>query len=278
MIEGKRDPFGSLFLCLNFCRFGSDQFLKENTMQGWKCLVLSFVVSLSACSGKSLLQADCHSCTEEEQRWKDFSFAALNGSWQGSLETHKNDGVKKHKEEKRAELRFVDAKSFLTAKGVNACAELPEESVILNGLLWESGRSVPEFEAFGKAEDGRVAYGRVTIDKDQCRFHRLGRVMGRNRLALPAVQFSQREARSSRAPASMGRENEVSVEFLRFDPSAGKVASSFEKTGRRPAAVEISERPALLIRVYKTASRYSNASEGQWNGTEEYLYRLWKTN
>lgn len=240
-------------------------------MQGWKCFALTLSLIFTACSGKSMLQADCHSCTAEEQRWKDFSFGALTGGWQGSLETQKNDGKKKQKEEKRAELRFLDAQSFLAAKSIGACSGLPENAVVLNGLLWESGRKEPEFETFAATEDGKVAYGRIALDKGSCHFRALGRVMGRNRLALPSVQFSAREAASGRAPASV-TENEISVEFLRFDPTGKGLA--FEQSGRKPASAEAKERPALLIRVYKTAS----SRVSSWNGAEEYLYRLWKTN
>lgn len=246
-------------------------------MQGWKCLVLGlFVISLTACSGKSMLQADCHSCTEEEQLWEDFAFAALAGTWQGSLEMVRSEGKEKKKEEKRAEFRFVDARTFFSAKKVSSCAGLPESALVLNGQLWDAGQGSQEFDAFAEAEDGRVAYGRITVDKDACRFQRLGRVMGRNRLALPAVQFSLREAAKGRAPAS-DKESDISVEFLRFDP-AGKKASTFEQGGRKPASAEMRERPALLIRVYKTSSLRGGAATGALSGTEEYLYRLWKTN
>jgi hypothetical protein len=249
-------------------------------MQGRKCWPFAvFFISLTACSGKSLLQADCHSCTTQEQRWEDFAFPALTGSWQGSVETVRNKGAEKKKEEKRAEFRFVDATAFLAAKKITECAALPARAVVLNGVLWEFGSGSQDFEAFAEAEEGRVAYGRLSISADGCRFRPLGRIMGKNRLALPAVQFSQREAGGGRAPASAGADDsEIGVEFLRFEPVEAR-ATGFEANGRAPASSKLKERPALLIRVYKTPSRIAGKSVGSdLAGAEESIYRLWKVN
>lgn len=247
-------------------------------MHGWKSFALAVsLISFTACSGKSLLQADCHRCTEEEQRWEDFSFSALTGTWRGTIETWKHDyKTKKQKDEKRVEFRFVDSSSFLAAKGVGSCTGLPADSVVLNGLLWESGSASREFEAFAKTDDGHVSYGRIAFQKlngeEVCRFQRMGRVMGRNRLALPAARFSQTQ-RDGRSPASTPVEYDVNVEFLRFDVASVKPVE-FRKDGRRPASLALQERPTLLIRVYKTAKQNSTAKAS--GGTVEHLYRLWK--
>lgn len=252
-------------------------------MHGWKCFALAVsLVTLSACSGKSLLQADCHSCAEEEQRWEDFSFSALSGTWRGTIETWTHDyKTKKQKDEKRVEFRFVESNSFLNAKGVASCTGLPKDSVVLNGVLWESGSNAKEFEAFAKTEDGLVSYGRIGFEKlngsEVCRFKRLGRVMGRNRLALPAARFSQRGI-GGRSPASgPAPEFDVNVEFLRFDVASVKPVE-FRKDGRRPAALALEERPTLLIRVYKSVKQDATGKKPAVPSTVEHLYRLWKAN
>src|SRR3990167_2509589 len=100
-------------------------------MQGRKCLFLFLLAILAGCSGKSLLQADCHSCTVEEQEWSDFSWAALMGTWKGSMELSKNElgKAKRTKEEQGAELKFLSAENFFAAKPGITCTALPSQAL-----------------------------------------------------------------------------------------------------------------------------------------------------
>jgi hypothetical protein len=255
-------------------------------MQGSKSLSL-IIVALAAtgCSSNSLMKPDCHSCTVEEQAWKDFSWNDLLGKWRGSVENMKNEQAtaKKSKTDKKAELNFVKASDFLQAWG-GECKGLPENALVLNGVLWEGGVGAKEYEAFVPVEDDRVAYGRVSFNKINgqgvCRFRRLGRVMGKNRLNLPAVSFSDKAVAPSRDVASAGgASDDISVEFLRFATTekTDKVVKAFTADGRKPASVGEQERPSLILRVFKISTK-ANSARGQWTGTDEYIYRLWKAN
>jgi hypothetical protein len=140
----------------------------------------------------------------------------------------------------------------------------------MNGQLWENSSKKAEYETFIPVEDGKVAYGRLSFEKmngkEICQFRRLGRVMGTNRLALPVVSFSEHSTVSGRSLASLASDSEYSVEFLRF------AAVETKSVGRGPASVE---KPPLMIRVSRTSSR--NAGErGEWSGSEEQIFRLWK--
>src|SRR5262245_17456363 len=93
---------------------------KENTMHGRKCFILAAIsLAFAGCSSNALLKPDCHSCTVEEQEWKEFSWGALEGKWRGSVENYKNEReqAKKTKTEKTAELTFVRAAKFLETRG-----------------------------------------------------------------------------------------------------------------------------------------------------------------
>lgn len=242
------------------------------------------VLTITGCSPKSLLTADCHSCTVEEPGWREFSWNALEGKWQGSVETWKNvrGADKRERTEKNAQLQFVPAADFLKARGLEACPGFPSESVVMNGLFWGDGRpSAKEYEAFVPVEDGKVAYGRLAFErvngKDVCQFRRFGRVMGKNRLGLPSVGFSDHVVPGGRVLASNNAERSISVEFLRLDTKKLAATKGFAKDGRRPAATAEAERPSLMIRVFQVSSRDSQAEDrGQWTATEEQLYRLWK--
>jgi hypothetical protein len=238
-------------------------------------------LSLTACSSNELMKPDCHSCTVEDQQWKDFSWNDLVGKWKGSVETLRNEKrtTKKMKSEKMAELNFVNADTFLQAWG-GECKGLPKNGVVLNGVLWEGGAGAKEYEAFVPIEEGKVAYGRVSFDKVNgqgfCHFRRLGRLMGKNRLDLPSVDFSDRALTSARQVASVGSEQAMSVEFLRFAPSDA-VAKAFTPDNRRPSSVKERERPPLMLRVFRV-STHTGGERGEWNSTEEAVYRLWKAN
>lgn len=240
-------------------------------MHGRKWLFLSLIF-LAGCSGNSLLSPDCHSCTTEEQAWNEFSWADLPGQWKGAVETVKNDrgAAKRTKTDKKVEFRFMTAADFLKARN-SACDRLPTDAVVMNGQLWESVSKKAEYEAFVPVESGKVAYGRLSFEKmngkEICQFRRLGRVMGTNRLALPVVSFSEHSTVSGRSLASLSNDSDLSVEFLRFAAAETKAAA-----GRGPASVE---RPPLMIRVSRTSSRVSG-ERGEWSGSEEQIFRLWK--
>ncbi len=247
-------------------------------MHGRQCFVfcLFTLIALAGCSSNSLMKPDCHSCTVEEQEWSEFSWNALEGKWKGTVENTRNsrDAAKKLKTEKPAELSFVKAEKFGT------CTSLPTNALVLNGLLWEqgTGASSREYEAFVPAEDGLVAYGRVSVTKvngkDICKFRRLGRVMGKNRLNLPTVSFSDRNTSTGRSLASAVPSQDVSFEFLRFAPL--EKAPTFQADGRKPASTKEQERPALIFRIFKIATVTTSKTGRDWAGTEEYIYRLWK--
>lgn len=241
---------------------------------------LGLFVLISGCSSKnSLMKPDCHSCTVEEQEWDEFSWNALVGRWKGSVENFRNGAdAKKSRTDKAADLQFVKAPAFLRTFG-GTCQNLPEGAVVLNGQLWENGSMTKEYEAFVPAEDGKVAYGRVSVEKvngkDLCHFRRFGRVMGKNRLNLPTVAFTDSAVTKGRVPASQGNEQEYNVEFLRF-ATLDKGVKDFQSSGRMPASAREQERPSLILRVFKV-SHSTQGDRGTWNGTEEYIYRLWKT-
>ncbi len=123
-----------------------------------------------------------------------------------------------------------------------------------------------------------MAYGRITIEKMNgatvCNFRRFGRVMGKNRLNLPAISFTDTSVTKSRMPASVGATQDFNVEFLRFSPLDKRIGN-FQGGGRMPASAREQERPTLILRVFRV-SRLNEGERGKWNGTEEYIYRLWK--
>lgn len=251
-------------------------------MHGRKWLAGFSILLLASCASKTLLQPDCHSCTVEDQEWKDFSWNSLDGKWRGSVETWKNerDSKKRVKTEKFAELQFLPAETFLKSRGGVSCAALPAGSLVMNGLFWAGSGEVKEYEAFVPVEDDKVAYGRLSFEKmngkELCQFRRYGRVMGKNRLNLPAVSFSDSAAPGRTiANAVPGAEREVSVEFLRYvEP---KVTKDFRQDGRRPASASEAERPPLMLRVFQVQT-VSNKARGEWSSTEEQIYRLWRAN
>jgi hypothetical protein len=244
--------------------------------------LVALSAALSACSGPDrFLNPDCHSCTVQDQAWKEFPFADLSGTWKGSVETVRNErsASKKEKEEARTQLRFLTAAEFLKAKGA-ACKSVPAEALVLNGLLWSDGSSPrQEFETFLPVENGNVAYGRLSLEslngEKVCRYRRLGRVMGMNRLSLPTVSFTEEAALGRTIASTGGVATDVNLEFLRFAPP--RAPSEFTADQRRPASALEQEKPALMIRVFKLSTRASQG-RGQWKGAEEQLYRLWKAN
>lgn len=245
-------------------------------MHGRKCLFLIAGLLLASCSSKSFLSADCHSCTVEDQSWKEFSWKNLPGKWKGTVETVTTQkGAKKNKKEEAVEFRFLTAQEFMQAKQATSCGSLPEETIVLNGVLWQSP-DVSTYEAFVPMPDDKVAYGRLHLEKingaTTCRFSKFGGAMGKNRLNLPAIAFSDRGNSSGRGLASLN-EKETNLEFLRFAGTDPKVA--FKGDGRGPASVKEQARPALMIRMFQLSTT-ENEGKSQWGGSEEKIYRLWK--
>jgi hypothetical protein len=112
--------------------------------------------------------------------------------------------------------------------------------------------------------------------REMCQFRRYGRVMGKNRLNLPTVSFSDAVLPGGRVLASAENnlpEREISVEFLRFVKP--KVASVIGAKSRRPASVSEAERPSLMVRVFQVQT-VNNKDRGEWKSTEEQIYRLWQ--
>lgn len=255
-------------------------------MHGRKCLLLGFILILSSCAKQTFLKADCNSCTSEEQEWKDFTWNDLRGNWRGSAEFLQNDPqkLKKSKQEKRVEIKFYEAATFLKSHGMESCSGLPTDAIVMNGVLWEKSENMgsKEYEVFAKAEEGKVVYGRMVSEKlnnkNICYFQRYGRVMGKNRLSLPYAEFSERSSilgRSIASEAEEKRDVNIHLEFLRFDVASAKKPANFKPDGRLPASAIESERPALFFRVFKLSSTSASGKE-EWTGTEEMLYRLWK--
>jgi len=113
------------------------------------------------------------------QEWKDFSWSGLVGHWKGSVENTRAElgAKKKVHTDKPLELSFINAEVFMRAHG-GSCQGLPRDALMVNGQLWESGKTAKEYDAFVPAEDNKVAYGRVSIDslngKEFCRFRHFG--------------------------------------------------------------------------------------------------------
>lgn len=248
-------------------------------MHGRLSFIILALLLLGGCSSKMLLTPDCHSCTVEEQEWKDFSWNELTGRWKGFVETTKNQqGAKKSRVEKAAELTFLTGEQFMNTHG-GSCKGLAKEAVVLNGLFWEDGKNSREFDAFVPTEEDKVAYGRISFEKlngkDLCRFQSFGRVMGKNRLDLPSVSFSDQVVQPGRTIASRTSADDINVEFLRF-AAKDKPTKAFSKDGRKPSSVKEQERPPLMFRVFRVTSKV-NKNRGEWSSTEELIYRLWKT-
>lgn len=258
-------------------------------MQGSKCfkiLFLFIIPFISACSSNPLMKPDCHSCTAEDQEWEDFAWQNMPGQWKGEVEVLKNEkeASKKEKKNKKVEIRIFTAKEFLSARGNVVCAKLPENAIVINGLFWgnEKEESPQEYEAFLPTDDDKVAYGRLAFEKVNgqtvCQFRSLGRIMGKNRLDLPSVGFTENSTKkpeSGRTLASALNDSEVHLEFLRFvSKDTGGV--DFSSDGRKPASVDKQEKPPFILRVVQSKSK-EGGSRGQWLGTEEKIYRLWKS-
>jgi hypothetical protein len=243
-------------------------------MHGRKCLVLTAALFLAACSSNSILNPDCHTCPAEAQAWEDFSWKDLSGKWKGSVETVRGDkGAKKVKKDEKVEIKFLTAKEFFEAKKIEGCGSMPAEAVVMNGIFWSASEDNSSFDAFVPAAEEKVAYGRIRLERlngtTTCRFSKFGGDMGKNRLNLPSVMFSNTGNFSGRGLASLD-EKETSVEFLRFAPM------ETAKKGRSPAMVQDEARPPLMIRVFQLSSQDDGYGKTRWAGSEEKIFRLWK--
>lgn len=241
-------------------------------------LFLAF--TLSACGSKSILSPDCHSCTSEPQAWQDFGWKELSGKWKGSVETATSaKGQKKSKKEEKVQIRFLTTQEFFKAHEIEGCGNLPAESVVLNGVMWPSEKTEKVYDAFVPAEEDKVAFARIQVEKlngkSQCSFRKHGGVLGKNRLDLPVISFSDRGAGVGRGLASLeSPEKDVSVEFLRFAAKDAK-PSKFDSASRMPASAHEKGRPPLMIRTSQL-SKVEKESGDEWLGNEEKIYRLWR--
>jgi hypothetical protein len=251
-------------------------------MQGSKCLAFFAIISIltiSACSSNHR-KGDCHECLDEPQAWNKFSWENLKGTWRGSLEVVTNDihAKKKERAEKSVELSFVAGTDFLKQKNIASCAKFPENSVVLVGQVWDAGKGAEHvYEVFGEREDNTVSYGRAVVTGAKCNYVSLGRSVGKNRLDLPAVDFTQRKTKNRRVLASGATpETEVNFEFLNFESErTQKVA--FINGSRMPASVQDQDKPPLMFRVFQMSRLVETPfARGKWQRTDEHLYRLWK--
>ena len=257
-------------------------------MQGRNYALLLSLFLVTACSGESgIRKADCYDCTTENQSWKKFAWQDLEGTWRGSIETVSNELKAKKKDTKQlpAEIRFVAGDKFLATQKVTNCGSFPATAVVLNGSLWQENDKTPpktqSYEVFGQVGSD-VSYGRVSFTKlngeNVCSYERIGALVGMNRLALPAVHFSQRLTPNGRVLASGTSTNEfeVNLEFLNFDANNAK-AQVFPKGSRKPASVSVQDNPPLMFRVFKIVNAVHSAyDQGSWQSSQEHIYRLWR--
>ena len=266
--------------------------------------ILSAALVLAALTGCSETQsrATCFDCTTTPQKWSDFGFEKLEGTWRGiqHVSTNEAAAAKVVTKETPIEVAFLEGKKFLRAYKIapESCAGFPEEAVVLmNELWWDKSTAQPNderaFEVFGKASGDRVTYGRAYVKRSPaagtppskaskfqqvpggdtaatCDYVGSERPITMNRLALPAVTYSRRVSQDGRAVASvMTKEVDVNFEFLNFDQA--KIDSDYRYKGKREK-----EAP-LFFRFVKTTRNVTGPfDDGNWNATEEKLFRLWR--
>lgn len=240
--------------------------------------------ALTGCSGNQS-RATCFDCTTTPQKWSDFGFEQLEGTWRGTqhVSTNEASAEKVVTKEKKVEVAFLSGQKFLRAYKIapESCTGFPAESVVLmNELWWDKSTAQPTderaFEVFGKAAGDRVTYGRAYVKRAAgaatCAYVGSERPITMNRLALPAVVYSRRLTADGRALASgPTKEVDVNIEFLNFEKA--KVDSEYRYQGKREK-----EAP-LFFRFVKTTRNVEGAfDEGNWSATEEKLFRLWRVN
>ena len=255
-----------------------------------KIAAILIVLLSTACSGSKIKKADCYDCPSEDQKWTKFSWHKLEGTWRGNVEISADRlaAAKWEKATHWVELSFLEGKKFLNVYKVEACDRFPQESVVLLQAVWFKEMPTawppqtkePIFEVFGRADSNRVSYGRVYFDrkdgKHVCHYQSFGGKVSMNRLAMPALAFSERMSPDGRLLASgETKEYELNFEFLNFVDEA-KPERFAGRDSRAPAS-ENKDNPPLFFRVVKiTKSVNSPYASGKWESTEEYLYRLWR--
>lgn len=249
-------------------------------MQGRMVVVAALTLVLAACGSTGMRKADCWDCVNEAQSWKKFPFEELVGNWKGNIEIVSNDTAKQKKErtEKFVELRFESIAEFAEKRKVVACGSLPAEGIVMIGQVWDDGSGSRVYEVLGKNSEGGVSYGRATVKGAECGYREVLSSVGMNRMAFPAVTFSQRKTPNGRVLASgTTPEFEVSFEVLNFERRQMKPAA-FADGGRRPMSAEIQDKPPLLLRVFRLNRKVDGPyARGEWTSTEEHLYRLWRS-
>ncbi|MCO5144209.1 MAG: hypothetical protein M9962_14060 [Oligoflexia bacterium] len=252
-------------------------------MQGRMWFLLGSLLILSSCASKSLLTADCHSCTIENQTWSDLEWKDLHGKWSGSLDTAtRSVAEQKNSKPKKASipvsLEFVEGKEFLAKNQIAKCSGLNDDFVVLNGTFLNERNSENEFDVFAKDKDGDVGYGKISFKKLNgdlfCDFERIGGKMKKNRLDLPSLSFQWgNPAQIGRSIASVDQGATYSIEILRMKKEEFKNIK-FDEKSRKPASSIIAEKPTLIFRVVKNMVSREEGSD-RWTGATEQLYRLW---
>lgn len=241
------------------------------------------IAALSGCSGVQS-HATCFDCTTTPQKWSQFGFHSLEGTWRGvqDISINEADAEKLVTDKKNIEVTFLEGHKFLNAYRIadGACAGFPNEAVVLTTeLWWDRSSAKPKnqraFEVFGKIETDHVSYGRVLITQTEkgnsCEYSANEKAITMNRLSLPAVALSRRLTSDGRALASGStKEVDINFEFLNYDNA--RVSSEYRYTGKQKEA-------PLFFRFVKTTREVQGAfDEGEWRGTEEKIFRLWRVN
>lgn len=228
-------------------------------------------------------RATCFDCASTPQRWSDFGFEQLEGTWKGTqdLTINNADAEKLESASKKVEVTFLDGKKFLRLYSLNqdTCKGFPENSMVLvNELWWDRSEKRPSsdrvFEVFSKLGKDEVVFGRAYVTRvkgqNSCEYLTSGKAIAMNRLALPAVSYSRRLTPDGRALASGGtKEVDVNFEFLNF--AGAKNADDYQWKGKKE------QEAPLFFRFVKTTRVAQGAFDGgEWSGTEERVFRLWR--
>ena len=242
------------------------------------CL-LTLVLLLGGCAGSEHRQT-CFECTDQPGSWKKFSFNSLEGTWRGTEESALNRNLAADivRKEKKIEVSFLEGKKFLRAFKLEACEQFPAEAVVLlNELWWGRGsqsKNERAFEVFGRLPGNKISYGRAFVTRadsgNDCTYQQVSGPVAMNRLALPAVAYSRRLTPDGRVLAS-GRTKEVDInfEFLAFKNA--RVPERYAFNGKQGK-----DNPPLFFRFVKTTrSVASPFDKGEWQQTEERIFRLW---
>lgn len=259
-------------------------FFREAQKHGKIINALVFVaisLFLVGCAGSGS-RATCFDCTTTPQSWSEFGFEKLEGTWRGTQAITINDAAaaKLQAKTEKVEVTFLDGTKFLRAYNLSnsTCAGFPEKSIVLiHELWWDRGSARKDgaraFDVFSKIDQDEVLFGRAYVSRSKgeshCEYVTSGKQIAMNRLALPAVAYSKRLTPDGRALASGGTtEVDINFEFLNF--AGAKNAADYRWQGKEKEA-------PLFFRFVKTTRVAEGAfDQGEWQGTEERVFRLWR--